>query len=54
MDITNYIMVGWNRPLHVFDAARINGPTVRFARDGEVLEDLTGRHCAGSVDGGHC
>ena len=47
VDITNYIMVGWNRPLHVFDAARINGPlTVRFARDGEVLEDLTGRRCS--------
>ena len=47
VDIANYIMVGWNRPLHVFDAAKIDSPlAVRFARDGEVMEDLTGRLCS--------
>lgn len=41
VDITNYVTVGWGRPLHVFDAAKLTGDViVRFARDGETLDAL--------------
>lgn len=44
VDITNYIMIGWGRPLHVYDLARISGPLVaRKARAGETLEALNGK-----------
>lgn len=42
VDITNYVTVGWGRPLHVFDDARLDGDlVVRFgAADGEDIEAL--------------
>lgn len=44
VDITNYIMIGWGRPLHVYDLARITGPLIaRKARAGETLEALNGK-----------
>ncbi|MCB1993517.1 MAG: phenylalanine--tRNA ligase subunit beta, partial [Geminicoccaceae bacterium] len=47
VDITNYVMFDLNRPLHVFDAARLEGDvTVRFARAGETLLALDGREYA--------
>jgi phenylalanyl-tRNA synthetase beta chain len=43
VDITNYFTFGLNRPLHVFDAARVTG-TLRIhpAQGGETLEALNG------------
>jgi phenylalanyl-tRNA synthetase beta chain len=44
VDITNYITIGWGRPLHVYDLAEISGPLVaRKARAGETLEALNGK-----------
>src|SRR5436309_494115 len=44
VDITNFLTFDLNRPLHVFDAAKIAGDlTVRFARAGEKLLALNGR-----------
>ena len=44
VDITNYIMFTFNRPLHVFDADRIKGDIhARLARPGERLLALDGR-----------
>jgi len=44
VDITNFLTFDVNRPLHVFDAAKIRGDlTVRFARPGEKLLALNGR-----------
>jgi phenylalanyl-tRNA synthetase beta chain len=44
VDITNYITFDRGRPLHVFDAAKVNGDlTVRRARNGETLLALDGR-----------
>ncbi len=44
VDITNYIMFSFNRPLHVFDAAKVAGDLhVRSAKDGEKLLALDGR-----------
>ena len=44
VDITNYITIGWGRPLHVYDLAKLSGPLVaRKARSGETLEALNGR-----------
>ena len=44
VDITNYVMFDLNRPLHVFDAAKLEGDvTVRFARPGERLLALDGK-----------
>ncbi|MEZ5848463.1 MAG: phenylalanine--tRNA ligase subunit beta [Geminicoccaceae bacterium] len=41
VDITNYVMIALNRPLHVFDADRLDGDLVlRFARKGETLQAL--------------
>lgn len=41
VDITNFICLGLNRPLHVFDADKLNGDiTVRLAKDGEDFTDL--------------
>jgi phenylalanyl-tRNA synthetase beta chain len=47
VDITNYVMFDLNRPLHVFDAAKLEGDvTVRFARPGETLLALDGKEYA--------
>jgi phenylalanyl-tRNA synthetase beta chain len=41
VDITNYLCLGLNRPLHVFDADKLNGDlTVRLAKSGETLHAL--------------
>ncbi|MGI4764907.1 MAG: phenylalanine--tRNA ligase subunit beta, partial [Janthinobacterium lividum] len=44
VDVTNYMTFDRGRPLHVFDAAKVQGTvTVRRARDSETLEALNGR-----------
>jgi phenylalanyl-tRNA synthetase beta chain len=44
VDITNYVTFDLNRPLHVFDAGKLQGNlTLRFARPGEQLLALDGR-----------
>ncbi len=44
VDITNYLTLDRNRPLHVFDAAKVKGNlTVRRARDGEEILALDGK-----------
>ncbi|MBB5223480.1 phenylalanyl-tRNA synthetase beta chain [Amaricoccus macauensis] len=44
VDITNFLTFDRNRPLHVFDADKLNGPlTVRLARSGETLRTLDGK-----------
>ena len=44
VDITNFLTLDLNRPLHVFDVAKLQGGlTVRFARAGESLTALNGK-----------
>ncbi len=45
VDITNFFAIDLGRPLHVFDADRVEGDTltVRAARAGEVLRALDGK-----------
>jgi phenylalanyl-tRNA synthetase beta chain len=44
VDITNFMTLDRNRPLHVFDAAKVKGAlTVRRARDGETILALDGK-----------
>lgn len=44
VDISNYVMLELGRPTHVFDVRRISaGLTVRWAREGEQLELLSGQ-----------
>lgn len=44
VDISNYVMLELGRPTHVFDIQRIqDGLTVRWAREGEQLELLSGQ-----------
>ena len=44
VDITNYVMIGWGRPLHVYDLSKLSGPlTARKARAAETLVALNGR-----------
>ncbi len=44
VDITNYVMMSFNRPLHVFDADRLKGDIhARRARQGETLLGLDGK-----------
>ena len=44
VDITNYFTFGLNRPLHVFDAAKVAGPLhIRPAQAGETLLALDGK-----------
>lgn len=43
VDITNFICIGLNRPLHVFDADKLSGNiTVRLAKQDEAFIDLKG------------
>jgi phenylalanyl-tRNA synthetase beta chain len=47
VDISNYVMFDLNRPLHVFDAAKLDGDVVvRLARPGETLLALDGKDYA--------
>jgi phenylalanyl-tRNA synthetase beta chain len=47
VDITNYSSIAFGRPLHVYDAARVQGPlTARLARPGEKLLALDGKEYA--------
>jgi phenylalanyl-tRNA synthetase beta chain len=47
VDITNFLTFDVNRPLHVFDAERVEGDLiVREARPGETLKALNGREYA--------
>jgi phenylalanyl-tRNA synthetase beta chain len=47
VDITNFVTFDLNRPLHVFDAGRLEGDLiVRFARPGETLLALNGQEYA--------
>jgi len=44
VDITNYFTMGLNRPLHVFDAAKVSGTLhIRPAAQGETLLALDGK-----------
>ncbi len=45
VDITNFFTFALNRPLHVFDMAKVKGDTlaIRFANDGEELLALDGK-----------
>ena len=44
VDITNFITIAYNRPLHVFDADKLSGGIhVRYARKGEKLLALDGK-----------
>ncbi|MEN0002143.1 MAG: phenylalanine--tRNA ligase subunit beta, partial [Pseudomonadota bacterium] len=44
VDITNYVTFGWGRPLHVFDAAKVQGNlVVRRATEGETILGLDGK-----------
>ncbi len=47
VDITNYFTMDMGRPLHVFDADRLDGDVVvRMGRDGEEIDALDGRRYA--------
>jgi len=44
VDITNYMMLDVGRPLHAYDAKKLNGnPTIRLAKTGESYLALNGR-----------
>jgi phenylalanyl-tRNA synthetase beta chain len=44
VDMTNYIMLSYGRPLHVYDLAKLEGAVVaRKARPGETVEALNGK-----------
>ncbi|HWH22077.1 MAG TPA: phenylalanine--tRNA ligase subunit beta, partial [Allosphingosinicella sp.] len=44
VDITNYVMLTYGRPLHVYDIAKLKGAlTARKAREGEELLALNGK-----------
>lgn len=41
VDITNYVMLVLNRPMHAYDATKINGAlSIRFAQEGEKFTSL--------------
>ena len=41
VDVTNYVMLVLNRPMHAYDAKKINGAlSIRFAQDGEKFISL--------------
>ena len=44
VDMTNYVTIGYGRPLHVYDLAQLSGAVVaRRARDGEQVLALNGK-----------
>ena len=44
VDMTNYVMLSYGRPLHVYDLAKLEGAVVaRRARNGETVEALNGK-----------
>ena len=44
VDMTNYVMLSYGRPLHVYDLAKLEGAvTARRAREGESVEALNGK-----------
>ena len=44
VDMTNYLMLSYGRPLHVYDLAKLSGPVrARRARDGEEMLALNGK-----------
>ncbi|MES2493730.1 MAG: phenylalanine--tRNA ligase subunit beta [Pseudomonadota bacterium] len=44
VDLTNYVMLGFGRPAHAYDLARLNGAVVaRRARDSETVVALNGK-----------
>ncbi len=47
VDLTNYLMLGFGRPAHAYDLARLIGAvTARRARDGETVIALNGKEYA--------
>ncbi len=42
VDLTNYVMADLGQPMHAFDAAKVDGIEVDWARDGEVFQTLDG------------
>ncbi len=47
VDITNYVMLGYGRPLHVYDLAKLQGALVaRRAKEGEEVLALNGKSYA--------
>jgi phenylalanyl-tRNA synthetase beta chain len=47
VDMTNYVMLSYGRPLHVYDLAKLEGALVaRRARDGEAVLALNGKSYA--------
>ncbi|GHC84573.1 phenylalanine--tRNA ligase subunit beta [Novosphingobium pokkalii] len=47
VDITNYVMLGYGRPAHAYDLARLTGAvTARKAREGETVLALNGKEYA--------
>ena len=51
VDITNYFTLDMGRPLHVFDADRLEGDVVvRMGRDGEEIDALDGRRYAADAE----
>ena len=44
VDVTNYISLGWGRPLHAYDVDRLTGqPFLRNGHKGETFEALDGK-----------
>ncbi|MGH6785357.1 MAG: phenylalanine--tRNA ligase subunit beta [Novosphingobium sp.] len=47
VDLTNYLMLGYGRPAHAYDLAKLSGAvTARRARDGETCHALNGKDYA--------
>ncbi|WP_333837481.1 phenylalanine--tRNA ligase subunit beta [Novosphingobium sp.] len=47
VDITNYVMLGYGRPAHAYDLAKLTGAvTARLAREGETVVALNGKEYA--------
>ncbi len=47
VDLTNYLMLGYGRPAHAYDLAKLTGAVVaRWAKDGETCTALNGKEYA--------